>query len=184
LSPVPSPEGWTDCAPFEELLVPFLDGELEGAEAAPLQAHLELCSSCRRALEEHRLVAAWIPRLAVEAQPPRQALLAVRGRLVRAEALRRRRRALIRGAAAAGILVAACLAAGRWSAPPAPDGPPPALQGVTLEDLEVLEALQAEAGDVTPELVTLLLEETEAGIPLDPEVFDYVLEEEIDEDKL
>jgi anti-sigma factor RsiW len=49
-----------DCQDAKLALSPYLDRELPRAEAASIAAHLTVCDSCRRCLEELRLVSTLI----------------------------------------------------------------------------------------------------------------------------
>jgi len=71
---------------------------------------------------------------------------------------------------------------------PAPGGaadvvsPSESERALLLENLDVLEAIDEEAGELSVELVDLLLLEVleeESETPLDSDVFEYILEEEL-----
>lgn len=79
--------GAADCATIRERLVPLLDGELVGKEAARIRAHLEGCDGCSAAWTELRELRQELRRetAAAEIAPTaaeRQALLSAAGPLL------------------------------------------------------------------------------------------------------
>ena len=188
---------------YAELIVPYLDGELEPERARELEVYLESSAEARSLLEQHRLVSDLILQgsLAADGSPLTAApsatatLEAVHLRLRRS---RWKRLAGLVSAAAALVLITVLF--GPWGAgsdqdgiveeiKPADPAVPKSVEATSLpdeallEDLEILEVLESEAGELTPELVELLLESDvgnllDSGV-LDPRVFDYLLEEEI-----
>jgi hypothetical protein len=46
----------TDCNKSEELLLEFLDGELDQVSRSRLEKHLSLCTSCEEKLEEFKML--------------------------------------------------------------------------------------------------------------------------------
>lgn len=162
------------CQDIHQLLVPYLDGELDETLSADVVQHLAACRKCKRLLEEHEAVSTVIrnwPRPSNSLNPVRT-VAEVRRRVWRS----RRRRIL---SAAALLLVGVLLGLVLMQRETAPRE-----DLLILRDLEVLEAIQEEVGEVSPELVNLLLEVAATPEELDERVFDYVLEEELAEDKL
>ncbi len=51
------------CTEVDELLVPFLDGELPADEHAAVRTHLEACPACRRLAERRRMTYALLGEL-------------------------------------------------------------------------------------------------------------------------
>jgi anti-sigma factor RsiW len=167
------------CRECRELLVPYLDGELDGELAGMVASHVAGCRECGQLLEEHDLVArtirSWSQEEATQLAPPAAATLrGLRRRLARA----RQQRAL-RVSAAAAVLAGAML--GYFLVP----GPhPPEADALILEHLDVLETIQEEAGELSPEMVNALLEVATSPESLDEGIFDYVLEEELAGEKI
>jgi mycothiol system anti-sigma-R factor len=58
------------CEKCEELLQPYLDRELSDAERAEAQAHLDLCSYCRRRYRFEEELRTFVRQAAVEEMPP------------------------------------------------------------------------------------------------------------------
>lgn len=180
--PEDTPSGG-ECLTVRELLVAFVDHETSSSEADRVEAHLATCASCRRELELERsldtLLDAWALRPARAASGADDAPLRtgreVRSGVIRLETRRRRRRRWL--ASAAALLVAGTIGLATWWA----SHSPPAEDLLIIQNLEVLESIEEEAEEVSPELVLLLLEELteEEDPPLDPALFDFLLEEEI-----
>ena len=166
----------------EEELVAYLDGELDAADRERMETLLAEDQELREALEQHKAIAAAIASPDSEVGlSPDQTLAGVRGKL------RRSRQVITAGilaAAAAAIfavLIGARLIPGPTDQPPAltqrlPGGYSPT---EVIAELDVLELIQEEGGELSLELVNLLLEEDgDAGV-LDSGLFDNWLEEEI-----
>ncbi len=58
------------CDKCEELLQPFLDRELSEAERVEAQAHLDLCSYCRKRYRFEEELRQFVRQAAVEEMPP------------------------------------------------------------------------------------------------------------------
>jgi len=58
------------CAKCEELLQPFLDRELNEAERASAEAHLALCSYCRKRYRFEAHLRRFVRQSVVEEMPP------------------------------------------------------------------------------------------------------------------
>ncbi len=180
------------CGEARELLVPWLDGELPPDAARRVSGHVARCSVCPREVELHRRVGSTLD--AVYAARPGASpdvILQVRQRLERDRKTFRR--------VVLGVAASVLIAVGAWwlvssqSVSPG-DGQDPsvavgdgdaAAAEELLENLDVLEALEEEGIDLTPELVQVLLDEDGAfdDDELD-EIFEYVLEEEVLSDQL
>lgn len=147
------------CETWSDQLVPYLDGELTPGERIALEAHLAQCSACARELESHGQLQAILfagrAGTRAEQEAPRPRLNDVEF----AQQVRRRvetrprsmlQRTLFRLAAALVVsltlLVAGFWGSRRWN------GPPEELLG----SLELLEALEAEGLEPTPELAQML----------------------------
>lgn len=65
----------------EAKLDDYLDGQLSGEEAGRLEAHLESCASCRKALADHRRVHLEAGELPQELEPPRNLWPGIEARL-------------------------------------------------------------------------------------------------------
>ncbi len=174
------------CGEARELLVPWLDGELPPDAARRVSGHVARCSVCPREVELHRRVGSTLDAVyAVRPGASPDMILQVRQRL---ECDRRTFRRVVLGVAASVLI-----AVGTWwlvsSQTVGPgDGPDPFVaiaEEELLENLDVLEALEEEGIDLTPELVQVLLDEDGAfdDDELD-EIFEYVLEEEVLADQL
>ena len=169
----------------EEELVAYLDGELDAADRERLKALLAEDQELREALEQHKAIAAGIAAPDSEVGlSPGQTLAGVRGRL------RRSRQVLTAGilAAAAAAIFAVLIGARLITGIPGPTDQTPGLTQrlpgdysptEVIAELDVLEIIQEEGGELSLELVNLLLEEDgDAGV-LDSGLFDNWLEEEI-----
>ena len=58
------------CAACEEVLQPFLDRELNDAERAEAEAHLALCSYCRKRYRFEEHLRRFVRQAVVEEMPP------------------------------------------------------------------------------------------------------------------
>src|SRR5262245_43420469 len=96
------------CHDAAGLIDPYMDGELDAAEAARVASHLEDCASCRRQLDERESLRQLLRGLPYYDAPPRVQAAASRA----AASLYTRRRAQAWLAAAATIIVAAGSVAG------------------------------------------------------------------------
>jgi len=136
------------CDPVRGLLVPYVDGELEPAEAHLVESHVASCSSCFEALESHRYIALSLGAAPAERAPDAPAIARRIRLLVRRRAARARALWL---SAAAAVLCGTTLFffAGDGGRSPAVDE--------ILGDLEVLESFEAEGIEPTRELVDALL---------------------------
>jgi hypothetical protein len=167
------------CRECRELLVPYLDGELDDEMAGPLASHVAGCEKCRQLLEEHDLVGRTIRDWSQEeatglVPPPAATLRGVRRRLARTG-----RHRILRLAAAAVVLAGVLL--GYFLIPRPRLSEEDAL---ILEHLDVLEAIQEEATELSPEMLNALLEVAASPEGLDEGIFDYVLEEELAGEKI
>ena len=169
----------------EEELVAYLDGELDAADRERMKTLLAEDQELREALEQHKAIAAAIAAPDSEAGlSPGQTLAEVRGRL------RRSHQVITAGilAAAAAAIFAVLIGARLITGIPGPTDQAPDLtqrlpggysQTEVIAELDVLELIQEEGGELSLELVNLLLEEDgDAGV-LDSGLFDNWLEEEI-----
>ena len=59
-----------DCEKCELLLQPYLDRELSDAERAEAEAHLDLCSYCRRRYVFEEKLRMYVRQSVVEPMPP------------------------------------------------------------------------------------------------------------------
>ena len=169
----------------EEELIAYLDGELDAADRVRLRALMAEDQDLREALQQHKAIAAAIAAPDSEAgMSPRQTLAEVRGRL------RRSRRIITAGilAAAAAAIFAVLIGARLITGIPNPEDQVPGLTQrppggysptEVIAELDVLEIIQEEGGELSLELVNLLLEEDEDAGVLDSGLFDNWLEEEI-----
>lgn len=175
-APTPSPE---------EELVAYLDREIDAPDRKRVKALLAENPALREALKQHESIAEAIssPR-ADDGLDPGETLARVHNRLRRS----RTKIAATILAAAASLVLAALIGARLFTGgdPLAPPGTPvatpvdnPASQPEVIADLEVLEILQEEGGDISLELVNLLLEEDGGTGVLDSGLFNNWLEEEI-----
>ncbi len=169
----------------EEELVAYLDGELDAHDVERVEALLAESPELRAALEQHKAIARAIaaPR-AEDGADAERTLAQIRQRLDRS-----RRTVFVGFLAAAAALILAVLIGARLitgvqddttGQPIAAVRPPVAApQQEVIADLDVLEILQEEGGEISLELVNLLLEDhSDTGI-LDSGLFDEWLEEEI-----
>ncbi|MBN1441391.1 MAG: zf-HC2 domain-containing protein [Planctomycetes bacterium] len=162
----------SSCAAFEEMLVPYLDRELPEERSTDLEIHVAGCPACARILWLHRQVGeildAHLSRRADRAGSSPEALpIAVRRR-IRGAGIRRW------AAAAAALLLGAALAgAWLWRTPPADE------DLLIIRNLDILEEIHEEAGEVTLDFVRILLEGAEGTGGLDPAIFEELLEEEL-----
>ncbi len=185
--PIDSTPATDDPSPERlDLLVPYVDGELDVAERERVEAFLSTSASARTRVRQHRLVARQLAAMQTPAglADADTTLAAVGRRLRRSRVLRL---ASVLTAAAAIILVA--LLGRRMLDDPDPTGPDPivrtpAASGVSdvdttgspevfrgaspevvtapdalLDDLDVLEDLHDEIGRLDGDLVDLLVEE-------------------------
>lgn len=177
-----STEEAAGCEEYRERLVPYLDGELPGEEEDDLECHVAACRECERVLTLHRQVGEILDahlqadRRAPEGTPS-STLSSVRRRLAGG---RRVRRWLVTASAAA-LLVAATLLGGFWLGDSSRQEEEDRL---IIRNLDLLEEIHEEAGEVSPEFVQLLLEDVETPEELDPAIFDYLLEEEVASENL
>jgi anti-sigma factor (TIGR02949 family) len=58
------------CEKCEEMLQPYLDKQLSDAERAEAEAHLELCSYCRKRYVFEERLRMFVRQAAVEEMPP------------------------------------------------------------------------------------------------------------------
>lgn len=219
------------CAPMRDLVLPYLDGELDGDMERRLENHLASCRSCTEFIEQHRrvddLIQDWVLRTvppareSAPADSPDGDLTAVdvAGRRTLRKIRQRLRRGRIRRgltvAAAAGAVATISLLFFLWGpgsttpqdvvgdspggdkAPSVKDPrwvrgdgvSPEQEEALIIENLDVLEDLYAESrgdgeDDVGLDLALLLVEEMAESEAVDPELFDYILEEEVYPDKL
>ncbi len=169
----------------EEELVAYLDGELDSAATERLEALLAKDPVLRKALSQHEAIAKAIASPREEAGPgPRETLTSIHSRMQRS----RIKIISMRLAAAACLVLAVAIGASLFTGndPVTPAGPrvatpveDPASQPEVLADLDVLEVLQEEGGEISLELVNLLLEEDGGTGILDSGLFNDWLEEEI-----
>jgi hypothetical protein len=173
-------------------LVPYVDGELDAAARERVEAFLQTSPEARERVRQHRRVAQEIAAMTppVGLADADATFASVQRRLQRGRVLRFR---WIAAAAAAAVLLVSFLAVRLFdetgSNPQTPgsilvENVPPA--DSLLDDLDVLEDLHEELGELDDELVDLLLEELalddssmDEFPPLDPSLLDFLLEEEI-----
>ncbi len=169
----------------EEELVAYLDGELDDAAAGRLEALLAEDPALREVLSQHKAIAEAIssPREGIEPEP-QDTLARIHSRMKRS----RTRVITMRLAAAACLVLALVIGASLFTGddPVTPAAPrvatpaeDPVSQPEVLADLDVLEVLQEEGGELSLELVNLLLEEDGGTGVLDSGLFNDWLEEEI-----
>lgn len=154
----------TDHHPWTERLSPYLDGELDAAESAELEAHLDACADCRDVLRDLRAVVE--SSSALEDRPPANDLwpaiadrLGPRPDVVPIESGRtgtgrgrriRRFSFTLPQIAAAAIALALASAGAVWLTFASPTGSPPAADDVALDasadDGRAVRFASAEAG--------------------------------------
>ncbi|MEM7233927.1 MAG: zf-HC2 domain-containing protein [Planctomycetota bacterium] len=159
-----------------DLFVAYLDGELSDDERQRVDQHLADHPQDRDLLEEHRRVGELLDsRFATNerASSKEGSSLAT---TIRFRAAQERRRRWVSVAAAAALVLTTGLI---WQSL---GGSTNAEDKYVIENLEALEAIHQEGGDAL-ELVQALLDEEEGGSPLDPELFDILLEEEMAADE-
>ena len=152
-----------------------VDGESSLEDAKRVADHLKSCAACRHDVELHRRLDGILTSIGnrtsvSDVLSPRLATRA------RAAVRRSRHRRLSFGlGAAASLLLVPCFFF-FWNRIP-----PPAPTDELVRDLDILEAFHEEGIEPTSELVNILLaEDGENGSEiLAPEIFDYLLEEEI-----
>ena len=169
----------------EEELVAYLDGELDAHDVERVEALLAESPELRAALEQHKAIAKAIATPRTEdGEDAERTLAQIRQRLDRS-----RRTVFVGFLAAAAALILAVLIGARLitgvqddtTGQPIAAGRPPvaAPQQEVIADLDVLEILQEEGGEISLELVNLLLEDDSGTGVLDSGLFDEWLEEEI-----
>ena len=169
----------------EEELVAYLDGELDAHDVERVEALLAESPGLRAALEQHKAIAKAIATPRTEdGEDAERTLAQIRQRLDRS-----RRTVFVGFLAAAAALILAVLIGARLitgvqddttGQPIAAVRPPVAApQQEVIADLDVLEILQEEGGEISLELVNLLLEDDSGTGVLDSGLFDEWLEEEI-----
>jgi anti-sigma factor RsiW len=171
----------------QEELVAYLDGELDAADRKRVEARLAEDPELRAALEQHQAISAALASPGAEAGlTPEQTLARVQDRLRRERAPVSRTRWII--AAAAAIIFAVLISARLITDSTGPGGQPPEVAQrpsatgnptEVIAELDVLEAIQEEGGELSLELVNLLLEDEGGAGVLDSGLFDDWLEEEI-----
>lgn len=171
----------------EEELVAYLDGELDAADRKRVEARLAEDPELRVALEQHQAISAALANPGAEAGlTPEQTLARVQDRLRRERPIVARTGWIL--AAAAAIIFAVLIGARLTTDRPAPGGQLPEVTqrptspgdpAEVIAELDVLEVIQEEGGELSLELVNLLLEEDEDAGVLDSGLFDNWLEEEI-----
>ncbi|MCH2368731.1 MAG: hypothetical protein MK554_16145 [Planctomycetes bacterium] len=173
----------------EEELVAYLDGELDAHDVERVEALLAESPELRAALEQHKAIAKAIATPRTEdGEDAERTLAQIRQRLDRS-----RRTVFVGFLAAAAALILAVLIGARLitgvqddtTGQPIAAGRPPvaAPQQEVIADLDVLEILQEEGGEISLELVNLLLEDDSGTGVLDSGLFDEWLEEEISWEK-
>ena len=169
----------------EEELVAYLDGELDQAGRERMEALLAEDPALREALSQHEAIAKAIssPREGVEPEP-QDTLARIHSRMQGS----RTRTITMRLAAAACLVLTVAIGVRLFTGgEPATPGDSrtatptenPASEPEVLADLDVLEVLQEEGGEISLELVNLLLEEDGGTGVLDSGLFNDWLEEEI-----
>jgi len=158
----------TDCDPLRDLLVPYLDGELRPEERLQVEGHLAQCLACSDELESHRRLQEALLSARSEPEPPDAPEVHELSRRVREQV---RRAPVIPGARwlrGGALRFAACALAGvgllalaaALFKPSDGVGRPVAISlappDELLGSLDVLEALEAEGLEPTPELAQLL----------------------------
>ncbi|MGH3503510.1 MAG: mycothiol system anti-sigma-R factor [Nocardioidaceae bacterium] len=69
MTPTPDGRRLSDCDEVLERVYFFIDNELEDADAGQIQAHLDECGPCLRAVDLERLVKALVARSCCEHAP-------------------------------------------------------------------------------------------------------------------
>ncbi len=69
------------CSTIQSMLSPYVDGDLQAAQAEALGRHLQGCERCRKALDDLQLIVSAAEKLA-EATPPRNLWPAIEHRLL------------------------------------------------------------------------------------------------------
>lgn len=168
----------------EEELVAYLDGELDAGDRKRVEARLAEDPALRQALEQHKLIAgALASDDGEDGLAPEETLRGVYDGIRRSMWARSAKTL----AAAASIIFAVFIAARLITglSDPADQAPhlarqsPATMQEEVIADLDVLEVLHEEGGEISLDLVNLLLEDTNDTGVLDSGLFDEWLEEEI-----
>jgi len=178
----------------QEELVPYLDGELDNPGRERVEALLAEDPALREALKQHEAIAEALSAPQADAGPGANETLAhihariharIHGRLQ----LSRTKITTMVLAAAASLVLAVLIGARLFTGPQRPANPAdsqlatpvenPVFQPEVLADLDVLEVFQEEGGEISLELVNLLLEEDGGTGVLDSGLFNDWLEEEI-----
>ncbi len=179
------------CERIQASLVEFLDGELRGPAVDDVREHLSTCVSCRSELERHEEIGDLLDAVYSGQRAEILAGSSVGGeaefvRSVRTRAGRARVQYWRRWgalAAAAALVVAGVL---WWLSPTGTNAPSPSPEDALavadeeiFDVLDVLEVLDEEGVELTPELVQVLLDAPSESEDWLDEVFDYLLEEEL-----
>ncbi|MEC9031675.1 MAG: hypothetical protein VYB15_07335 [Planctomycetota bacterium] len=161
----PSQPGNEDLPSPEEELVAYLDGELDAAARKRVEARLAEDPELRVALEQHQAISAALAKPDAEGGlTPEQTLARVQDRLRRERPLVARAGWIL--AAAAAIIFAVLIGARLITDSPAPGGQLPEVTqrpaspgdpAEVIAELDVLEAIPEEGGELSLELVNLLL---------------------------
>ena len=181
-NPMPQP---SEREQLEARVLAMLLGESDHEERAAVEALLAEDPALVEALKQHEVIAeALCAHGAEDGLDPGETLTRIHGRLKRS----RTKITTMVLAAAASLVLAVLIGARLFTGvtPVTPAGPQvatpvedPASQPEVLADLGVLEVLQEEGGEISLELVNLLLEEDGGTGILDSGLFNDWLEEEI-----
>jgi anti-sigma factor RsiW len=174
------------CGAIRPLLVPYLDREVTAAEARGVEGHVASCPRCARDLEVHRNIGDALTAVCVRGSPelasgpaaPRghSADLACRARGL-AHAARARR--LVWAARVAALFILACglllWRVAPWTRPAAVSEPGEELLGA----LDVLQALEEEGVEPTPEIAQAILDAASDPDDIDLDAYEGFLPEEV-----
>ncbi len=177
------------CGAIRPLLVPYLDGEVTAEEARGVEGHVASCPGCARDLEVHRNIGDALTAVCVRGNPEvasgpaaplaRSADLACRARRL---AHASRGRHLVWAGRIAALLILACglllWRVGPWTRPDAVSEPGEELQEL-LGALDVLQALEQEGVEPTPEVAQAILDAASDPDDADLDAFEGFLPEEV-----
>ena len=174
----------------QEELVAYLDGELDNPGRERVEALLAEDPALREALKQHEAIAEALSAPQADGGPGANETLArIHGRIHGRLQLSRTKITTMVVAAAASLVLAVLIGTRLFTGPRGPANPAgtqlatpvenPVFQPEVLADLDVLEVFQEEGGEISLELVNLLLEEDGGTGILDSGLFNDWLEEEI-----
>ncbi|MEE3199238.1 MAG: hypothetical protein VX254_04335 [Planctomycetota bacterium] len=174
----------------QEELVAYLDGELDNPGRERVEALLAEDPALQEALKQHEAIAEALAAPQADDGPgARETLARIHARIHGRQQHSRTKITTMVLAVAASLVLAVLIGTRLFTGPRGPANPAgtqlanpvenPVFQPEVLADLDVLEVLQEEGGEISLELVNLLLEEDGGTGVLDSGLFNDWLEEEI-----